>query len=91
MEGSLATFTDFESDRTLNGAKGRVHAKRGTYLTGSESGVVIKGHDFAGYTDARSGRRLIYQLVVNDVPVADRMDYRRYSGPGDYLGHSMAR
>jgi D-alanyl-D-alanine carboxypeptidase len=71
VDGSLATFTDFESDRTLKGAKGRVHAKPGTYLAGSESDLVVKGQDFAGYIDAKSGRRLIYQLVVNDVPVAD--------------------
>jgi D-alanyl-D-alanine carboxypeptidase len=71
IDGSLAFVTDFESDNTLAAAKGQVHAKPGTFAEGSSSGLQIKGQAFGGYIDAKSGRRLIYQLVVNEVPVND--------------------
>lgn len=71
IDGSLAFVTDFESDNTLAAAKGQVHAKPGTFAEGSSSGLQIKGQAFGGYIDAKSGRRLIYQLVVNEVPVSD--------------------
>ena len=64
VDGSLATVTDFESDTTLAPAKGRVHAKTGTFIEGG----LIRGQAFAGYIHARSGRLLAYQLVVNNVP-----------------------
>lgn len=66
VDGSLATVTDFESDETLAPAKGQVHAKTGTFIPIGSS--LIKGQAFAGYINARSGRKLAYQLVVNDVP-----------------------
>ncbi|MGI8770797.1 MAG: D-alanyl-D-alanine carboxypeptidase/D-alanyl-D-alanine-endopeptidase [Acidobacteriaceae bacterium] len=71
IDGSLASFTDFESDPTLAGAKGSVHAKPGSYVAGSASGLLVKGQAYGGYITAKSGRRLVYQLVVNEVPVAD--------------------
>lgn len=64
VDGSLATVTDFESEPTLAPAKGRIHAKTGTFIEDS----LIKAQAFAGYINARSGRRLAYQLVVNNVP-----------------------
>jgi D-alanyl-D-alanine carboxypeptidase len=64
IDGSLATVTDFESDATLAPAKGRVRAKTGTFIEGS----LIKGQAFAGYIHTQSGRKLAYQLVVNNVP-----------------------
>ena len=68
-------MTDFEKDTTLAGAKAQVHAKTGTYAVGSAAGITIKGQAFGGYIDAKSGKRLIYQLVVNNVPRhADRAD-----------------
>jgi D-alanyl-D-alanine carboxypeptidase/D-alanyl-D-alanine-endopeptidase (penicillin-binding protein 4) len=69
VDGSLSFVTDFESDPTLAGAKGQVHAKTGTYAAGGESGLVLRGQAFGGYIDAKSGRRLVYQLVVNNVPI----------------------
>ena len=69
VDGSLGFVTDFEKDPGLAGAKAQVHAKTGTYAQGSEAGLVIKGQAFGGYIDAKSGKRLIYQLVVNNVPV----------------------
>jgi D-alanyl-D-alanine carboxypeptidase len=64
VDGSLATVTDFESDPALAPAKGRVHAKTGTFIDDSS----IKAQAFAGYINAKSGRKLAYQLVVNNVP-----------------------
>ncbi len=68
VDGSLATVTDFESDTTLAPAKGQVHAKTGTYIGQRGDEVLIRAQAFAGYVNARSGRRLAYELVVNDVP-----------------------
>jgi D-alanyl-D-alanine carboxypeptidase len=69
IDGSLAFVTDFESDSTLAGAKGHVRAKPGTLLDGSESGLLLKGQAFAGYIRTKGGRRLVYEVVVNNVPV----------------------
>lgn len=71
VDGSLGFVTKFQSDATLEGATGQVHAKTGTFAAGDESGFVIKGQAFGGYIDAKSGRRLVYELVVNEVPVTD--------------------
>jgi PBP4 family serine-type D-alanyl-D-alanine carboxypeptidase len=43
-------------------AKGKVHAKTGTYLADGS----IKAQVLAGYVDAHSGRRLAYALFVNN-------------------------
>ena len=67
IDGSMVFVDAFLSDPTLAGAKGNVHAKTGTYVGGDETGFVVKGEAFAGYIDTRSGRRLVYQVVVNDV------------------------
>ncbi len=74
VDGSLGFVADFESDASLAGAKGKVHAKTGTYAEGSEAGLVIKGQAFGGYIDTKSGKRLVYQLVVNNVPVSQLTD-----------------
>jgi PBP4 family serine-type D-alanyl-D-alanine carboxypeptidase len=69
VDGSLSFVTDFESDNTLAGAKGNAYAKTGTKITGSEQGLFLDGQALGGYIDAKSGKRLIYHLVVNDVPL----------------------
>jgi PBP4 family serine-type D-alanyl-D-alanine carboxypeptidase len=74
FDGSLGFINQFESDPTLAGAKGQVRAKPGTYAEGSATGLMIKGQAFGGYIDTKSGQRLIYQLVVNNVPVSQLMD-----------------
>jgi PBP4 family serine-type D-alanyl-D-alanine carboxypeptidase len=73
VDGSLGFVTDFERDTTLAPAKGRVHAKTGTFVEGSATGMMLKGQAFGGYIDTRSGKHLVYQLVVNNVPVS-RLD-----------------
>lgn len=74
VDGSLQTTTDFEMDHTLAGAKGQVHAKTGTLVTGSESGLILNAQSLAGYVNTRSGKHLIFQVVVNDVPISSLND-----------------
>jgi D-alanyl-D-alanine carboxypeptidase len=74
VDGSLAFVTDFQSDPTLAGAAGQVRAKPGTYAMGSSSGIILKGQEFAGYVTAKSGRQLVFAVVVNNVPLAEVND-----------------
>lgn len=70
VDGSLGFVIDFKKDPSLAGASGKVHAKTGTFLEGDDrGGLVVRGQAFGGYIESRSGRRLVYQLVVNEVPV----------------------
>lgn len=69
IDGSLATVTAFQKNPSLKGATGQVRAKTGTYAEGTSQGLILKGQGFAGYITTKSGRKLIYQLVVNNVPL----------------------
>ena len=69
VDGSLAATTDFQSDPTLEGATGQVHAKVGTYLVQAGNELLLKGQDFAGYIATKSGKHLVYEVIVNNVPV----------------------
>lgn len=69
VDGSLSFVTDFEEDNTLAGAKGNVYAKTGTFITGSEEGLFLKGQALGGYIDTKSGKRLMFHLAVNNVPL----------------------
>lgn len=72
VDGSLATVTDFESEATLAPAKGQVHAKTGTYVGPDSSGnLLIKAQAFGGYINAKSGKKLAYVLLVNNVQFTD--------------------
>jgi PBP4 family serine-type D-alanyl-D-alanine carboxypeptidase len=72
VDGSLASVTDFQKDPTLKGATGNVRAKTGTFVGGtSPQSVMLKGQAFGGYITTRRGHRLVYQLVVNDIPISD--------------------
>ncbi|MGD9507546.1 MAG: D-alanyl-D-alanine carboxypeptidase/D-alanyl-D-alanine-endopeptidase [Geminicoccaceae bacterium] len=68
VDGSLAAVTDFQSDPTLERATGQVRAKTGTYV--DETGTVLKAQALGGYVTTRAGRRLAFQLVVNNVPIS---------------------
>jgi len=70
VDGSLAFVKDYQSDPTLRGAAGRVRAKTGTYVTPYGSGIILKGQALGGYVETKSGKRLTFELVVNDVPIA---------------------
>ena len=74
VDGSLAFVTDFEADSTLAPAKGHVHAKPGSFIGDTAEGATIRGQAFAGYIQAKSGRQLVYQLVVNNVPFHELND-----------------
>lgn len=69
VNGSLAMVTGFTADPALAGARDKVRAKTGTFATGAETGVSLRAQALAGYIDAKSGRRLAFTLVVNDVGV----------------------
>jgi D-alanyl-D-alanine carboxypeptidase len=78
VDGSLATVTDFESDPGLAPAKGQVHAKPGTYVgLGPDNNPSIKAQAFGGYIHTKSGKTLVYQLVVNGVPFQGISDVLR--------------
>jgi D-alanyl-D-alanine carboxypeptidase len=64
VDGSLVGVTKFESDPSLAGARGNVYAKPGTYV----ALPTIEGQAFAGYIASKSGRSLVYEVVVNNVP-----------------------
>ncbi len=74
VDGSLAFVTDFESDSTLAPAKGQVHAKPGSFIGETPEGLYIRGQAFGGYIQAKSGKKLVYQLVVNNVPFHELND-----------------
>jgi len=74
VDGSLGFVTDFESDSTLAPAKGHVHAKPGSFIGDTAEGATIRGQAFGGYIQAKSGRQLVYQLVVNNVPFRELND-----------------
>jgi PBP4 family serine-type D-alanyl-D-alanine carboxypeptidase len=75
IDGSLASVKGFEKDRTLAGAAGQIRAKTGTYVAASPSGsIVLKGQAFGGYITTKSGKHLVYQLVVNNVPIKSIAD-----------------
>lgn len=74
FDGSLGLFKDFEAAPSLAGAKGRVHAKPGTFVEGDGSKLIARGQAFGGYIDSRGGKKLAYQLVVNEVPLKEFND-----------------
>lgn len=69
VDGSLAFVTDFESDPTLAGAKGNVYAKTGTKIEGTPDGLLLDGQALGGYINTKSGKRLIFHLAVDNVPL----------------------
>jgi D-alanyl-D-alanine carboxypeptidase len=69
VDGSLGFVTDFKSDPTLAGATGHVTAKTGTFVQGADSGLLLKGQAFGGYITTKSGKQLVYELVVNNVAI----------------------
>ena len=74
VDGTLATVTAFTSDSTLAPAKGQVYAKTGTYITGADAGLLLKGQALAGYIYTKSGKKLAFELVVNNVPLKNLPD-----------------
>jgi D-alanyl-D-alanine carboxypeptidase len=74
VDGSLGTVTDFEKNKTLAPAKGKVFAKTGTYLGPGSTGLELKAQAFGGYITTKCGKKLAYQLVVNGVPIANPED-----------------
>lgn len=74
VDGSLGFVDNYKKDPTLKGATAKVKAKTGTYATSDEKGIHLKGQAMCGYIDARSGRRLVYEVVVNGVEIKELLD-----------------
>ncbi len=74
VDGSLAFVRDFQSDPSLAGATGQVSAKAGTFVAGTEAGIVLKAQALGGYIRTKKGRQLAFELVVNDVAIASLDD-----------------
>lgn len=74
VDGSLGFVTDFEADPTLAGAKGQVRAKTGTFVEGTEMGPLFRAQALAGYIEAKSGRRLVFVMAVNNVGRLSSLD-----------------
>jgi D-alanyl-D-alanine carboxypeptidase len=75
IDGSLVFVNEFEADDALKGTKENVFAKTGTSIEADDSSsIVIKAQAFAGYIDARSGKRLICALYVNNVKATNSID-----------------
>lgn len=75
VSGSLAMVDKFLATPDLAAAKGQVQAKTGTYLTGDAQGrLTLRAQAFAGYITTKSGRRLAYALVVNNVEDIKSLD-----------------
>ncbi len=77
VDGSLGFVKDYKSDATLAGATGQVTAKTGTFVEGNEKGLVLKGQAFGGYITTKRGRKLVYELVVNNVAISSLDDVLR--------------
>ncbi len=63
VDGSLASVGRDPPNPLIEPAIGKVYAKTGTTV---EPGV-LKAQVFAGYMDAKSGKRLAYVVYVNNV------------------------
>ena len=55
-------------------ATGQVRAKTGTYLAQAGSGLLLKGQAFGGYITTKRGKHLVYEVVVNNLPVSGLQD-----------------
>lgn len=63
VDGSLAVVGVDPPNPVIAPAIGKVYAKTGTTVLGQ----FFKAQVFAGYIDAKSGRRLVYAVYVNDI------------------------
>lgn len=80
-DGTLAHAVDANSP-----ARGKVHAKTGTYYVdnGLNGRALLTSKALAGYLTAASGRRLAFSLVVNNVHLGD-------SDEADRIGRVLGR
>ncbi|MBX3710037.1 MAG: D-alanyl-D-alanine carboxypeptidase/D-alanyl-D-alanine-endopeptidase [Gammaproteobacteria bacterium] len=74
VDGSLAFVNRFQSNPSLAGAMGKVHAKTGTYVIVENEGLVLKGQSLAGYIETKNHHQLVFQLVVNNVDIHSMND-----------------
>ncbi len=60
-------------------AAGKVRIKDGTRLVGSPSGqVYLPAKTQVGYIDAKSGRKLVYAVFLNDIPTTETASFETF-------------
>lgn len=74
VDGSLNFVKDFQTNSSLKGAAGKVFAKTGTYLTNVRGNLLVKGRALGGYIHTKHGHILVFELVVNNVPIHSMND-----------------
>jgi D-alanyl-D-alanine carboxypeptidase/D-alanyl-D-alanine-endopeptidase (penicillin-binding protein 4) len=70
VDGSLASVGRIPFNPVIAPAFGKVFAKTGTTVEGTR----LKAQVFAGYLDARDGRRMAYVVYVNNAAVSSIAD-----------------
>ncbi len=63
-------------------AAGHVQAKTGTFMNDDplNRGLLVTAKGLAGYMTTASGRRLVFAIYVNNVPVAEQADVKKIAG-----------
>jgi len=70
VDGSLADVVPPDDP-----ARGHVHAKTGTLAAQREDGtIVLQTKALAGYIDTPKGKRLVFALYINDLPIHEVFD-----------------
>jgi D-alanyl-D-alanine carboxypeptidase/D-alanyl-D-alanine-endopeptidase (penicillin-binding protein 4) len=60
-------------------AAGKIHIKDGTRVIGTEDQAYLPAKTQVGYVDAKSGRRLLYAVFVNNVPTTSATVFQTFS------------
>jgi D-alanyl-D-alanine carboxypeptidase/D-alanyl-D-alanine-endopeptidase (penicillin-binding protein 4) len=61
---------------TKSPAAGKVHTKTGNRVVGNNAGQgIVLGNSFAGYINAKSGRKLTFMIAVGNVPIAAEEEF----------------
>ncbi len=69
---------EFLATESLAGARGNVFGKTGTIGGLDEEGqMILRTEALGGYIDAKSGRRLVFEMAVNEVPFDSLDDIRQ--------------
>jgi D-alanyl-D-alanine carboxypeptidase/D-alanyl-D-alanine-endopeptidase (penicillin-binding protein 4) len=57
-------------------AAGKVHTKTGNRVVGNAAGQgIVLGNSFAGYVNAKSGKKVVVMIVVGNVPIASTDEF----------------
>jgi D-alanyl-D-alanine carboxypeptidase len=71
--GRNGTLANVESNSP---AAGRAQVKTGNRVVQSPSGQgIVLGNSLAGYTETRSGRRIVFMIAVGNVPISNPEEF----------------